>query len=230
MTQFVGKFLLMVAFLLPGPATAGSQAGQPRILFMGDSLLAVHGATGQAVSDVTAAALAEPVSDRSVVGARIIYRLPITGAMGLNIGKQYREGPWQWAVLNGGGNDLWLGCGCNRCARRLDKLISADGDRGKIPALVARLRATGARVIYLGYLRSPGVGSPIEQCRDEGDALEARLAAMAAADPGTYFLSLADLVPYGDRSFHMLDMIHPSTKASRAIGQMVAGVIRKAEQ
>ncbi|HGG03909.1 MAG TPA: SGNH/GDSL hydrolase family protein [Aliiroseovarius sp.] len=193
---------------------------------MGDSLLAAHGLSGNAVSDVAAATLGEPVTDRSVAGARIIYGLPISGALGMKIAKQYRKGPWDWVVLNGGGNDLWLGCGCNRCERRLTRLISQDGQDGKIPKLVKTLRDDGARVLYVGYLRSPGVGSPIESCRDEGDVLEARISAMAAADDGVYFLSLADLVPYGDRSFHMVDMIHPSRKASAIIGRMIAEQIQ----
>ena len=228
MRHFLQATLLSLLIAL-GLAAPGAARESGRILFMGDSLFAFNSTSGRAISDITARTLGEPVTDRSVIGARIIYGLPLTGAMGLNIGKQYRPGPWQWIVLNGGGNDLWLGCGCDRCERRINKMISADGSRGKIPSLVARLRKTGARVIYVGYLRSPGVGSPIESCRDDGDALEARIAAMAARDEGVYFLSLADLVPYGDRSFHAIDMIHPSVKASRAIGQMVAGIIRGAE-
>ena len=213
-----------MVFAVPQNGLAREDTG--RILFMGDSLLAVHGLSGNAVSDVAAATLGEPVTDRSVAGARIIYGLPISGALGMKIAKQYRKGPWDWVVLNGGGNDLWLGCGCNRCERRLTRLISQDGQDGKIPKLVKTLRDDGARVLYVGYLRSPGVGSPIESCRDEGDVLEARISAMAAADDGVYFLSLADLVPYGDRSFHMVDMIHPSRKASAIIGRMIAEQIQ----
>ena len=229
MTHFLRKTLLGVLLLLAAPALAGSRAEQPRILFMGDSLLAIHRLSGKAVSNATSAALRAPVVDKSVIGAQIIYNLPLTGAMGLRISAQYREGPWEWIVMNGGGNDMWLGCGCNRCERRMGKLISENGTSGKIPKLVGRLRATGARVIYVGYLRSPGMGSPIENCKDEGDALEARIAAMAARDPGVFFLSLADLVPYGDRSYHGVDMIHPSMKASRIIGRMIAELIRANE-
>ncbi len=237
MPRFPARMFLvaLLAFwpLLPAGVQAGQRAqdggGEPRILFMGDSLLAIHSITGKSVSDAAAAALKEPVADHSVLGAKIIYNLPLTGAMGLRIAAQFRGGPWEWVVMNGGGNDLWLGCGCNRCERRLDRMISLDGSRGRIPDLVRRIRATGARVIYLGYLRSPGLGSPIESCRDEGDALEARIAAMAARDPGVQFLSLADLVPYGDRSYHGIDMIHPSRKASRIIGRMVADLIRRSE-
>lgn len=49
---------------------------------------------------------------------------------------------------------------------------------------------------------------------------------MAARDSGVHFISLADLVPHGDRSYHAADMIHPSVKASRAIAARIAAVIR----
>jgi hypothetical protein len=199
----------------------------PRILAMGDSLLAAHSISNRNVSAIVEKTLGEPVSDRSVLGARIIYNLPITGALGMKIGKQYRSGNWDWVILNGGGNDLWLGCGCVACTRKINKLLSTDGKNGAIAKLVADLRTKGARVIYVGYLRSPGVGSPIEHCKDEGDELEHRIDAMAQLDDGVYFLSLADLVPFGDTSFHGADMIHPSLKASAEIGKRIAAIIKE---
>jgi len=108
----------------------------------------------------------------------------------------------------------------------MERLISVDGQAGSIPELVQQLRSTGAQVIYVGYLRSPGVGSMVDHCRDEGDEFERRLASMAASDGGVYFVSLADLVPHGDRSYHSVDMIHPSVKGSRAIAARIAAVIR----
>ena len=72
---------------------------------------------------------------------------------------------------------------------------------------------------------SPGRGSPIEHCRDEGDVLEGRIAKMAAQDDGVFFLSLKGMVPHGDASYHASDMIHPSKKASDEIGARVAAVI-----
>ncbi|WP_120500821.1 hypothetical protein [Roseovarius sp. EL26] len=82
----------------------------------------------------------------------------------------------------------------------MDQLISNDGQKGKTPTLVRKLRATGAQVVYVGYLRSPGVDSPIEGCRNEGDELECGITSLAATDGGFHFLSNADLVPHGDRS------------------------------
>lgn len=192
---------------------------------MGDSLMAFNAFSGRSVADSIEVSLGEQVIDRSVMGARVLYALPISGSLGMKIAKQYTAGNWDWIVLNGGGNDLWLGCGCNRCDRKINRMVSANGQFGEIPNLVSQLRSTGARVIYVGYLRSPGLGSPIEHCRKYGDEFEGRISRMAAARDGVYFLSLADLVPFGDRSFHAMDMIHPSVKASTEIGARVANII-----
>jgi lysophospholipase L1-like esterase len=80
-------------------------------------------------------------------------------------------------------------------------------------------------VVWVGYLRSPGKWSPIDGCRDNGAALEARLETLAALDEGVHFVSLADLVPHGALSFHSSDRIHPSVKGSKAIGDRVVAVI-----
>lgn len=219
------RFLLLSLFFLTacGDRPVGREA---RILAMGDSMMAWNSLGGQSIPDVVSDVLGEPVVDRSVSGARMIYRLPISGAAGLSIPKQYRAGNWDWVILNGGGNDLWLGCGCGQCDRKMDKLISEDAETGVFPDLVTRIRQDGARVILLGYLRTPGRSSPIENCRDEGDELDARLMRLAGGDTSVTFLPATDLVPYGDLSFHAVDRIHPSPKASRIIGGRVAEVIQ----
>ncbi|SFM02526.1 SGNH/GDSL hydrolase family protein [Shimia aestuarii] len=206
-----------------------SRADGPRILAMGDSLMAWHGVTERSITHSLANELGEPVLNRSIGGARIIYGLPISGSMGMKIANQYKEGNWDWIVLNGGGNDLWLGCGCVACDPKIERMISEDGRKGAIPHLVDSLRKTGANIVYVGYLRSPGVWSPIEECRDDGDKLEARIEKLAEILPNVHFVSLKDLVPHGDRSYHGADMIHPSLKASREIGKRVAAVIKASE-
>lgn len=220
------NWCLVVAFLsnCTEPVT---RADNPRILLMGDSLLAIHGAAGRAVSNAIEDTLKEPVIDRAVSGARYFYNLPISGSAGLNIRRQFAEGEWDWIVLNGGGNDLLFGCGCGLCDRQMDRLISQDGRKGAIPGFVSKLRQTGAKVIYVGYLRTPGVTSPVEHCVNEGNEFDSRLSRLAKLDKGIFFLSNATLVPYGDRSFHGIDLVHPSVKGSRIIGQRVAEIIRR---
>lgn len=193
---------------------------------MGDSLLAAHAVTGRSVAGNLRRILGQNVLNRSVVGARMIYKLPISGGLGLSIPAQYRKGQYDWVVMNGGGNDLWMGCGCNRCDRKIDKLISGNGTKGEIPRLMARIHRTGAQVIYVGYLRSPEIVTPIESCKDEGDKLEARIAALASRVEGLHYVSLHDLVPPGDLSYFGLDRVHPSVKASREIAERVARVIK----
>jgi len=222
-TRVLTVIFMLVALPLM-PAHAGGQTG-PRILVMGDSLFAMHKLAGGAVGTRLRAVLDAHLVDNSMGGARYLYRLPISGALGLNISKQYRRGDWDWVVLGGGGNDLWLGCGCNRCERKMDRMISRDGRRGVIPGLASRARHDGAQVLLVGYMRTPGNGSPIEHCADEGDTLDARLARLAGLDAGVHFLPLAEMVPHGDLSYHAVDRIHPSFKGSRAIARRIARLI-----
>jgi hypothetical protein len=229
MIRRIMLLLIMPLFLAACAETtvSGKSGQQARILAMGDSLLATHKVSGNAVSNFMERALGEPVVDRSVLGAHMIYNLPVSGALGMNIGQQYVPGNWDWVVLNGGGNDLWLGCGCSACSGRMNRMIDQTGSVGHIPGTIARLRASGAKVIYVGYMRSPGFGSPVEHCRALGDELERRVQEYAARDSGVFFLSLQNLVPHGDRSFHAFDMIHPSQKGSAAIASRIAGLIRR---
>lgn len=209
-------------------AHAMPAAAQARILAIGDSLLAAHSISGRSVADHLERYLGEPVLDRSVAGAHMIYRLPISGALGLSIPAQFKPGDWDWVVVSGGGNDLWLGCGCHACDRRLDKLISPQGNRGALPRLFAEILQSGAQVVYVGYLRSPGIYTPIEDCKDEGDILESRVASLAERVRGVHYVSLQDLVPHGDRSYFALDGIHPSVKGSQQIARRLAALLRGA--
>jgi lysophospholipase L1-like esterase len=217
---------LALCAMLTAPAAAERQM---RVLVMGDSFMTSNGSAKKSFPHVLSNLLHTNVVSKAVAGAMHLYALPITGALGMNISKQYRSGKWDYVVMNGGGNDLWLGCGCGKCIRKMEKLISSDGRKGAIPGTVARARRDGAKVIYVGYLRSPGRWSPIEACKPLGDKLEARIRKLADLDSGITFISLADMVPYGDASFHALDMIHPSPKGSAAAAKRVMTVIAAAK-
>ncbi len=221
------KRLAWAAALALCGCTEAPQAGS-KVLVMGDSLLAVNGLTGQSVAAGLERELHAPVTDRAVLGAGFLYPLPLSGAAGMKISAQYVAGAWDWVVLNGGGNDVLTRCGCGPCGALVERLISADGRRGAIPAEVARLRATGARVVYVGYLRSNGFDSPVDKCAATGDEMDRRAARMAAADAGVVFVPLADLVPSGDTRFYASDRIHPSPMGSAAIAARIARVLRRA--
>lgn len=201
-----------------------------RILMMGDSMMAANRTAGRSVGAVLERQLGEPVIDRSVYAARIIYNLPLTGAAGLSIPAQYQQGNWDWVVLNGGGNDLIFGCACGYCDGMVDRLISKDATTGRIPELVNRIRKSGAQVVWSGYLRNPGLFTPVRPCRVFGDELDRRLARLDARDPGMIFVPMSDLVPEGDPSLHQQDLVHPSPKGSAAIAARIAAAIRAAER
>ncbi|WP_299651561.1 SGNH/GDSL hydrolase family protein [uncultured Tateyamaria sp.] len=218
--------ILLACVTLIGCTEPVPPNGVARIIATGDSMLAWNAGSNRSVVAELEKRLGAQVVDRSVVGARYHYVLPISGSLGVRIGAQYVSGPWDWVVMNGGGNDLWLGCGCRKCEAQLDRLISKDGSAGTVADMVKRARADGARVVFVGYLRTPGQPSIIDHCRTWGEQYETRLDLMAARDDGVTFVSVADVVPYGDLSFHDGDRIHPSPKGSAAIAARIAAAIR----
>jgi len=228
-SKFFAALLLLSTMSGCVETLSESPGGDSRILAMGDSLMAWNSNGRNSISHVLERALQEDVLDRSVPGAQIVYDLPISGALGFRISNQYVDGDWDWVILNGGGNDLYLGCGCGKCGPQMFRMISQDGTVGEIPHLVSKLRRTGAKVIYLGYLRTPGKDSPIDRCATLGNDFEGRLQAMAKRDSGVFFLSAANVVPHGDLSYHAEDRIHPSSKGSAAIASMIARVIKQNE-
>lgn len=225
MARLLGVLACVVLLSCGDGRTYGADPDAPqaaRVLVMGDSLLAWNRLRGGSVARVLADQIGAPVTDRSISAATYA---PTGGPGGIQA--QYKPGPWDWVVINGGGNDLLFGCGCLSCDVALDRLITADAVGGVIPETVTRARADGAQVIYVGYLRSPGFTTPVEHCGPVGDRFDQRLAAMAARDPGVHFVPLADLVTVpGDTSYHYLDGIHPSKKGSAAIAARIAGIIQ----
>lgn len=223
---------LLISMLLTGcvntvsGAQSQSRGDQPRVLVLGDSLLAANRLVGGSVADALAVELGAKVTDRSVIGARYFYALPLSGAAGMRIPAQFRDDDWDVIVVNGGGNDIMFGCGCGKCANMVDRLIGPGGVTGAIPSFVAELQATGAKVVFVGYLRSPGFTAPVEHCGPIGDEMDSRLARMDAAMKDVTFLPMSDLVPHGDRSYHGLDLIHPSSKGSAAIAARIAAAVQ----
>lgn len=215
MLKLIGQIVVLLFALLPA-AQARADGDDLKILAIGDSLMAWNSIGNGNVADAISLITGSEVVDRSIVASFLL-----TGG----IERQYQEGDWDWVVANGGGNDLWLGCGCRRCEKSLDTMISADGKSGKIVDLLMRSRASGAKVIYVGYLRSPGIETPIEHCKEDGDELERRIEMFARSNPDIYFLSLADLVPYGARNYLSFDRIHPSRGASFLIAERISELI-----
>jgi len=220
-------FLVTFTGVLAACQDSVSRNQDARILAIGDSLLSWNSALGSSIPDVIEKELGQPVVDRSFGGARMLTRDEGDEGRGLNVPYQYEPGNWDWVVVNGGGNDLLFGCGCGRCGTVMNRLISEDGESGQIPDLIRRIRGEGARVIYPGYLRSPNLLTPIEHCKNDGDELEARIARFAETDAGVFYISMQDIVPPGGLTYFAPDLIHPSRKTSRKVGERLASAIRQ---
>ena len=201
-------------------------AEPPRVLFMGDSMLAWNRSAGRSVADYLARETNGFVTDQSRNGASYFTQVRLLAGKRGNIPSQFLDGDWDWIVLNGGGNDLLFGCGCNACDTHIRRLIDRNHAWGAIPDLIHfLLQTTDAKVIYTGYLRSPGRSSMIEHCATSGSELEQRISHMASTTNRLFFLSLQDLVPHGDLTYHSAARIHPSPKGSAAIAARISTLI-----
>ena len=199
-------------------------AGMARadILTMGDSVLAWNGS--RSIGNVVAAETGQRVVKGARSGARVIQPNPLLRAGGLDIPRQFRAGPWDWVILNGGANDLSATCRCARCEAQLTALLGPDGRSGAIASVVAQLRARGSRVLILGYYGPSGRGGGMDACREELAELDARAARLAARDPGVRFVDAGDVMT--DPSLYDRDNVHPSPAGSAAIGRLIARALR----
>lgn len=136
-------FFLMV--LLAGPL----QAEPVRILAVGDSIMAWHKWTGRDIPARVGALLGARVENAAVPGARFSNASGFGRAVGFDVRAQYRSGPWDVVVINGGANDLLTDCGCGDCDDVLDNLITADLT-GEVPAFLASVQQSGAQIVWMG--------------------------------------------------------------------------------
>lgn len=208
---------LIVIFLCIGT----SLAAQPlRVLAIGDSVMAWHKWTGRDIPSVMGDLVDAQVENDAVAGSRFSNASAFGRAVGFDVRAQYRAGPWDVILINGGANDFLNDCSCRACDGVLDGLIGADLS-GEVPAFLQRLQQTGARVIWMGYYASARSGQ-FTGCRPYLVEYDARLARFAAATPGVDFIDSEDVIDPSDRSLFAFDGIHPSPSGARRIGTYLA--------
>ncbi len=198
------------------------------VLVIGDSIMAWNGSSKQAIPDSMADTLGRDVVSRAVAGAKFDNGSALLSAVGFDIRAQYHGGRWNWVVLNGGANDLGFNdCNCGDCSAVVQRLISDDGRGGEIPAFLDRVRATGAKILWMGYYTSPG--SSFKGCGDDLVELERRVALYLGRVPEGYFMNARRLIDTDDPSLFAGDDTHPSPKSSAILGTALAEVITRAE-
>ncbi|WP_375186445.1 SGNH/GDSL hydrolase family protein [Pseudooceanicola sp.] len=206
----------MLSLCLLAACGRGVPTGAP-VVVAGDSVMAWNRSQGASVADQLQARLGVEVGDVSLPLARV------TGGRGpLNIPAQLEGLRTDWVVLNGGANDLST-CDCTNCDGVLNTLISEDGRGGAIPALVADLRARGARVIWADYYTSPRYAGTA--CAATYEQLETRLERMAARDAGVTLVDMDDVFRPDDPTLFARDRVHPSPRGSARIAGLIAPVV-----
>lgn len=224
----MSRFLAAIALFLITACAGPAPDAPARIAVFGDSMMAWNGGQRASAPHQLATLLNEPIANFAMSGARITHPLPISSMLGFDIRQQYRKGDWDIILVNGGANDFFFECGCRLCGRTLNRLISADGQSGALPDFLRKLQETEARVIYVGYHRSRGLNGPVKGCRDELDALDARVALLADAEGGIGFVALNDVFPVGDARYYAPDRIHPSRQGSEAIAVRLKAPVERA--
>ena len=212
---------ILVLLLLPACAVQSPRASGD-ILVIGDSVMAWNKASGRDIGSAIEAELGRDVTSRAVPGAGITSSG--LGLLARPVSSQLGQGRWNWVVINGGANDLGALCGCSRCDSAVDRLISRDGRSGDIPRLIAAARATGARVLWMGYYKAPDT-SLFRGCRPALVEIERRIARLAEAVPGVTFADAEDVMPPGRPDLLASDRTHPSPAGSALIGRYLARII-----
>ncbi len=217
------RFLMAVWFFTIVGACAREAWDGGDILVIGDSVMVWNRGEDSDVGSVIASELSRKVVNRAAFGAQIGAN-DFASIFGLNIPDQLAPGQWNWVVANGAANDLGFSCGCTRCDREINKLISSDGKSGDIPNLIEKAQARGARVLWLGYYEAPETTS-FEGCRPGLVEIERRIELFAQSNKALFFLDAEDVFDPPVRELFDKDRTHPSAKGSKLIGERIAEVI-----
>ncbi|WP_179378934.1 SGNH/GDSL hydrolase family protein [Jannaschia marina] len=220
--------ILALLPLILAACVPAAPPGERSVLAIGDSVMAWNGRAG--IPEAVAATLDRPVVDGAQSGAHLTHPRAAARALGFDITQQFEGGGWDWVILTGGGNDLRGQCKTPAEAGILAGLIDADLT-GDIPTLIARIRATGAKVGFVGYYdgadAEPTGFSP---CQGAFDTINARMTRLAARDRGLLFFDAGDVIETADTGLYDRDLIHPSRRGSAVIGTALAQAMLRFEQ
>lgn len=210
------RYVLVLLCFLAAPLGAEPQ----RVLAIGDSILAWHKWTGRDIPSVMGDILGADVENNAVAGARFSNDSALGRATGFDVRAQFRRGPWDLVLINGGANDFLADCNCKACDPVLDGLLAPDLT-GEVATLLAEILTSGVEVVWMGYYASARSGQ-FTGCRPYLVEYDARLARLADRTPGLTFVDSEDAIDPGNRALFAFDGIHPSPRGARLIGAYLA--------
>jgi GDSL-like Lipase/Acylhydrolase family len=210
------------------PSSLSTDSNDATILALGDSIFEYNSIQSDSIPDVVGKLLGTAVANAARAGAHFSRPDSLSSGEGLDIRDQFVAGGWDWVLLEGGGNDYLGDCGCGDCGPYIDELVSADGLTGEIPDFVRGLVSGDTQVMIMGYYDVPSDAQfGFDQCGNEVQEHNRRLALLAAATESVWFVSAGDVVSVDDRTAYAEDRVHPSKMGSRAIGEYIAAEIMR---
>ncbi len=209
-------FALSVAIFIAINVVRNDNLKPADILAMGDSIIWWNGPDGQSLADVASAELQLSVTNIAVPSAPFI-------ALQDSIAQQYKRGPWEWGILDGGANDLVDNCQTQQESVVMDRLIGDDLHSGAMPAFIQPVRADGPSIVIMGYYFPPAVGGRYTPCEAALAEINDRLKRYADRTDGVFFAPAADVIASDNLQHYDPDLLHPypSVEGSRLIGMLV---------
>ena len=199
------------------------------ILVIGDSFLEWQSIKRASIPHVVAKEMQRDVENRAASGAKM-YLSGAEGNPRSVIPSQYTKGEWNWVVINGGANDLFVKCGCNRCDAVLDRIVTKDGTGGVLPELVTRIRKDGPRVAILSYYQGNQNPNLFSKCERVVKELTNRQRTLAARMRGVNLVRSKPAIDPANRSHFALDGVHLSRKGARRVGVLLARTLEQLEK
>jgi lysophospholipase L1-like esterase len=199
------------------------------IIAIGDSVFEWNIDDGESIPDVIGEELGRVVYNAAISGA---YFTDEEGEEPLmDIREQYVEHPWEWLVLEGGGNDFNDECGCTECEENLDGIISADGQSGALPEFVRSVVDQGVQVVVWGYYDIPPTAEyGFADCDELVAIYSERQALFAESHEDVWFVDGREAFDSSDLENYDDDHVHPSPSGSQRVGEAIAEQILEAEQ
>ncbi|MFT6301322.1 MAG: acyl-CoA thioesterase-1 [Granulosicoccus sp.] len=125
-------------------------------------------------------------------------------------------------MINGGGDDVNDKCGCNACEAVIDELISVDATTGHLPSPVNQMQQNGNNVVFVTYPNiAVGAEYGFDECVEEFIDVEYRINQFAVNTENFWLVLASDVVPTGEASSFVDNLVHPSTKSIKAIGTTI---------
>lgn len=227
MTFKLRQLMVAACILLAAPSVSFAGA-KDDILVIGDSMLEWQSFKRASIPHVLAKKTKRKVENRAASGAKLF----LTGGEGNPrsvIPSQYTKGDWNWVIVNGGANDLFVKCGCNRCNSVLDRLISKDATKGVLPELADRIRKDGPKVILLSYYQGNERPNLFSKCERVVKELTNRQIKLAQRLNGVELVRSKFAIDPSDRSHFALDGIHLSRKGTHRVGVLLAQSLKRLE-